>query len=224
MLPIWLQSSLVSLFDHPVGLMTKLCGQLAMGSHGLAHGNCLLAVACRMRGNLRCLMSLKAASFQISPNLLAARAGGIEILLRVSLDFRSPAPARCDLVSKRAEPVGELRLVDRRGKLLGLKQSPLLQSARLAILALGDVEDHGVGMKLRSRIAIDGTGSVMLELGDYKCSCGFCRTIPAKPRLGVPLQLAESCIHSCTVGLADAVISAHERGQRHRLWSRKCGI
>ena len=74
MLRFRLQSSLVSLFDNPVGLMAKLCGELAMGSHGFAHGNCLLAVACRMCGNLRGLMPLKAATFKISANLLTARA------------------------------------------------------------------------------------------------------------------------------------------------------
>src|SRR5690348_13496204 len=124
MLTFRLQSSLLSLFDNPVGLMTKYRRQLAMSSYGFADGNGLLAVACRVRGNLRSLMSLKATSLKVSANLLTTRAGGVEILLRVPFDFGSAAAARYDSVSERAQPVGEFRLINRRGKLLGFKQGP----------------------------------------------------------------------------------------------------
>lgn len=44
-----------------------------------------------------------------------------------------------------------------------LLKSSCLQFSSLAFLALGDIEDDGVGVELRRGVAVDGAAGVMLE-------------------------------------------------------------
>jgi hypothetical protein len=91
-----------------------------------------------------------------------------------------------------------------------------LDRAGLAALALGNIEDDGVGVELGSRIALDGPCGVMFEGSDHKLP-GHLRSVDvADPRLGVLLQLSQSHAHTLSVGLSDTVIAADKRGQRDR--------
>src|SRR6202167_496468 len=103
-----------------------------------------LAVAGRVRSDLGSFLPRAARAFEIFTNLLASRAGCVEIFLCVSLDLRSTAPPCLNFVTKLAEPVGQLGLIDGRGKLLRGEEALRLNRARLAIVALGDIENDCV--------------------------------------------------------------------------------
>ena len=62
-----------------------------MGRQDLGGSVNLLLVAGGVGGDLRGLRPGKAALFEVLANLLAARTGGIKILLRVALDLRCAA-------------------------------------------------------------------------------------------------------------------------------------
>ena len=85
--------------------------------------------------------------------------------------------------------VGQLGLIDGRGKLLRGEEALRLDGARLAVVALGDVENDGVGVQLRRDIAIDRAGGIMLELGGDKLARGFGRMIAADAGLRVVFEL-----------------------------------
>jgi hypothetical protein len=51
----------------------------------------------------------------------------------------------------------------------GTLQSSHLFSVVEAVLPLGHVEDHGMGMKLRRRVAIDGPRGIVLEGASERC-------------------------------------------------------
>ena len=74
-----------------------------------------------MRGDLRGLVAGEPL-LHVFEDLLAARAGGVKILLRVSFDLRRAALAGFDLVAEIAQPVGQLRLIDGGGELLRLEE------------------------------------------------------------------------------------------------------
>ena len=154
--------------DHGLGLVAELGCELAMRGHHLAGRMNLFAVARRMRGDLGGFFPIAAGAFEVLADLLAARARCVKILLRVALDLRRAAAAGRDFVAKLAEPVGQLRLIDGRGKLLRGEEALRLQGARLAVVAFGHIEDDGVRMKLRRNIAVDGPGGVVLKLGGDK--------------------------------------------------------
>ena len=175
--------------DDRFGLVAEVGGELAMRRHDFAGRMNLFAVARGVRGDLGGLFSGAAGALQIFTNLLAARAGCVEILLRVALDLRRAAAANGDLVAKLAKPVGQLRLIDGRGKLLRCEKALRLDGAGLAVLALGDIEDDGMGMKLRRNVTIDRAGGVMLELGGNELGRGFRRMVPADARLRVVFKL-----------------------------------
>src|SRR5665213_979360 len=101
------------------------------------------------------LVPTKAALLHALAYLLAPLTGGVKILLCVSLDLRRTTAASFDFVAEIAKTVGQLGLIDGGGKLLRIEQTALLQRARLAVWPLGDVEDHGMGVKLRRRVAVD---------------------------------------------------------------------
>ncbi len=83
--------------------------------------------------------------------------------------------------------------------------------------ALSDIEDDGMGMKLRRGVAIDGPRCVVLEFCDDELAGGLGGMIAADPRLRVPLQLAESGRDRHAVSLADPAVAANKSGQRNRL-------
>ncbi len=178
--------------DDGFGLVAEVGGELAMRGHDLAWRMNLLAVARGVRGDLRGLLSGAAGALQILANLLAARAGCVKILLRVALDLRRAAAANGDLVTKLAKPVSQLRLIDGGGELLRGEEALRLDGAGLAVVALGDIEDDGVGMELRRNVAIDRAGGVVLELGGDEFGRGFGRMVPADAGLRVHFKLLQA--------------------------------
>jgi len=56
--------------------------------------------------------------FHVLADLLATRAGSIEVLLNVSLDLRSAAASGCDFVAKLPQAIGQLGLINGRRELL----------------------------------------------------------------------------------------------------------
>src|ERR1035438_7373810 len=100
-------------------------------------------------------------------HLFPARAAGLHVLFRVSLDFRLAKLAALDRVSQILEPDGQLRSVNLRGialggeKLLGLEGAGLFLASGAA-LPFGDVENHGMGMELGRGVAFNGAGRVVI--------------------------------------------------------------
>src|ERR1700752_482095 len=97
-----------------------------------------------MRSNFGGLGTCSSCSFEIFPDLLAARARRVKILLRVAFDLRRPAAAGGDFVAEMAKPVCQLRLIDRRRKLLRSEETLWLYSAILTIVTFRQVEDDCV--------------------------------------------------------------------------------
>ncbi len=106
----------------------------------------LLAVTGRVCRDLGSVLSGAACAFEVLANLLAARTGCVEVFLRVSLDLGGTAPPCGDFVTELAQFVCQLGLIDGRGKLLGGEQALRLNRARLAIVALGNVENDRMCM------------------------------------------------------------------------------
>ncbi len=101
-----------------IGLIAELGRNLPVRGQHFGGRENLLLVAGGVRGDLRGLWALIPALLQVLAYLLAARAGGVKILLRVSFDLRRSASAGFDLIAEIAEPVGKLGLVDGSSKLL----------------------------------------------------------------------------------------------------------
>jgi hypothetical protein len=78
------------------------------------------------------------------------------------------------------------------------------------------IEDHGVGVKLRSRVPINRAGGVMLELRNNESACRLGGIVASDPRLRVPLQLRESNGHGFPVSRSNMVIASDKCGQRNR--------
>src|SRR5580658_6024135 len=162
-----------------VGLVAILRCEPAVRGHHVAERMNFLMVACRVCGDFRRLFSVTAGALQILSYLLATRTRCVKILLGVALDLRRAASTSGDFIAKLSQPVGQLRLIDGRGKLLRSEEALRLKGAVLAVLALGDVEDDRVGVELWSGVALHGPGGVMLELRRYEFSRGFRRMVPA---------------------------------------------
>src|SRR5580704_14359156 len=116
-----------------------------------------LAVTGRVRSDLGSFLPRAARAFEVVTNLLAARTGCVEVFLCVTLDLGRAAPTCRDFVTELAQFVGQLGLIDSRCKLLGGEEALRLDCARLAIVALRDIENDRVSMELRRDIAIDRT-------------------------------------------------------------------
>ena len=182
-----------------VCLVAEFCGEPPVRRKHLGGRKNLLFVASRMRCDLGRLMALKPVALHVGAYLLASRAGGIQVLLRVALDLRRSAAAGLDFVAEIAKSVHQFGLVDGSGKLLRLKEAARLEGAHRAVRAFGHIEDHGVRMELRRGVAIHRAGGVVLEFGGDELPCGFGRVVAADARLRVPLQFRQSRSH----GLGD---------------------
>ena len=131
---------------NSVGLVPKVCRQLPMRGHHLSRRMDLLAVTRRVRSDLGSFLPRAARAFEVFTNLLASGTGCVEVFLRVALDLRRAAPPCRDFVTELAQTVGQLGLIDRRGKLLRGEEALRLDGARLAVVALGNVENDCVCM------------------------------------------------------------------------------
>src|ERR1700682_2842789 len=103
-------------------------------------------------------------------------------------------------------------------------QSSHLLSVFGAALPLGHIEDHGMGVKLRRRIAIDGPRGIVLESGGDEFSGRLRGMHIADPRLRVSLEFPERWRDALAMGFPYPVIAAHKRGERYRLRRGKRGV
>src|SRR5438132_7203801 len=99
----------------------------------------LLAVTGQVRGDLGSFLPGTACAFEVLTNLLAPGTGCVEVFLRVAFDLRRTAPPSGDFVTELAQTVRQIGLIDGRGKLLRGEEALRLDSARLAVVALGAV-------------------------------------------------------------------------------------
>jgi hypothetical protein len=96
--------------------------------------------------------------------------------------------------------------------LLGGEEALRLDCARLAIVALRDIENDRVSMQLWRDIPIDRTGCIVLELGGYEFASGLGGMIAADAGLRVVFELVEGNADALTVGFTDTLIAADEGG------------
>ena len=94
------------------------------------------------------------------------------------------------------------------------KEALRLDGARLAVVALGHVENDRVGVQLWRDIAIDRAGGIVLKLGGDKFARGLGRMIAADAGLRVVFQLVEGNADALPVRFADTLIAADKRGER----------
>ena len=210
--------------DNSVGLVPKGSCQLPVCGHYLRRRMDLFAVASRVRRDLGSFFSGAACAFEVFTNLLAARTGCVEVFLGVALDLRSAASPCCNLVPQLAHSVGQLGLIDGRGKLLRGKEAVRLDRARLAVVAFGDVENHRMGVQLWRDIAVDRASGIVLKLGSDKLARSLGRMIAADAGLCVTFELVESNANALPMCFANALVSADKRGERDRFRSGKGGI
>ena len=112
-------------------------------------------------------------------------------------------------------------MIDGGGELLRSEKALRLDGARLAVLALGHIEDDRMGMELRRNIAIHRASGVMLEFGGDEFAGGLRWMVPADARLRVVLELFEGDADALAVRLAHPVIAADQSRQRNRFWRGK---
>src|ERR1700720_4548268 len=123
--------------------------------------------------------AMAARAFEVLTNLLAARTGCVEVFLPIPFDPGRPPPARRNLVSELAQFVGEFGLINGGGELLRGEDALRLDGARLAVVALGDLENNRMRVQLGRDIAVDWAGCIVLKLGGYKFASGLGRMIAA---------------------------------------------
>ena len=177
----------------------------------LARAEDFLPVASRVGSDLSCFLAVVADCLQIVANLLAARAGCIQVVLCLPFNLWRPTTSAFHLIAKLPQTVGQFGLVYGGRKLLRLKEAARLQGARLSIFTFSDVKNHRMGMKLWRGVTVNRTCGVVLKFGDDRLAGGLCWVIASDPRLGVSLQLVQSNSDTLTVGYPDAMVAAHER-------------
>ena len=81
---------------------------------------------------------------------------------------------------------------------------------RVAVFAFGHVEDDDMGVELRRGIAVNRSGSVMLEGRGHKLAGLLRLTDVAHPRLGVALELGQRDLNTLPVRLPHALVPADQ--------------
>src|SRR5229473_2125790 len=138
-------------------------------------------------------------------DLFTSRTGSLQIFLRVALYFRLSMLAALQFVAQLFQTQSQLGSVDRRGVALRHEHLVWLQGSHLfpvfgAALPLGHVEDHGMCMKLRRRIAIDGPRGIVLESGGDEFAGRLRGMDIADPRLRVSLKLLQRRPYTLPMG------------------------
>src|SRR5439155_17604873 len=113
--------------------------------------------------HLLLLVALVVITLDMPFDLLRAQAIGLEIFFGVTLNLGSSIGPGLDQITEPLELVSQMRLVDRRGILLAFEEFERLQRPGLSLFGFRQVKDHRMGMELRSRIAFDRPGAVMLK-------------------------------------------------------------
>src|ERR1700678_2466890 len=118
--------SFVSLSNNAIGLIAILGRDLPVSCHHLGWGVNLFFVAGVVGGDLRGLRPAKAAPAKSLLDLVAARAGSVEVLLRVAFYLGGAALACLDLVAQISQPIGKLGLINSGCELLRIEEAALL--------------------------------------------------------------------------------------------------
>src|SRR5437762_12813412 len=121
----------------------------------------LLPVAGGVRGDFGRLLAIATGPLKILANLLASRAGSVEVFLCIALDLRRAASTDGDLVAELPQSVSQFGLIDGGGELLGCEEALRLNGARLAIFTFGDIEDDRMSMQLWGDIPVRRASCVM---------------------------------------------------------------
>ena len=87
----------------------------------------------------------------------------------------------------------------------------------MAVVALGDVEDHSMGVKLRRGVTVHRAGGVVLEGSRNEFAGRLRRVNIADAGLRVLLQLVERHADALPMRLSYALIAAHKGGERNTL-------
>ena len=210
--------------DNGIGLVAEVGGKLAMRGHDLAGRMDLLAVTRRVRGNLGGLPAVAAGPLQILTNLLAPRAGSVEVFLGVALDLRRSASANGDFIAEFLQSVRQFGLIDGGGELLRSEKALRLDRPRLTILALGHIENDRMGMELWRNIPIHRTSCIVLEFGGDEFARSLWRMVPADAGLRIVFELFKGCGDALAVRLTHTIIASDKSGQRNGLWSGKGSV
>jgi hypothetical protein len=91
----------------------------------------------------------------------------------------------------------------------------------LPIGTLGHVEDHGMSVKLRRGVAIDGAGGVLLKLRGDELAGRLCRIVATDASLGVAFQRRQLSSDGLAVRFADPVIATNKSCYGDGLWCGK---
>jgi hypothetical protein len=129
--------------NYMIGLVAKVGGNLPVRRQRFVGRQNHLLVAGVVSRNLRRFRATESTVRKGFLDLLTPWAGGIKILLRVSLDLWRAALARLDFVAEIAEPVRQLRLIHGGCVALRGEKATLLKRAHLAVFALGHPLLHG---------------------------------------------------------------------------------
>src|SRR5580658_1861151 len=161
---------------------------------------------------------------QMILDLFSSRTGCIQIFLRVALDLGLTVFAAVDLVAESLQANRKVRTINAGRILLRLEKASLLKRPRLAALALGQIENDGMRVKLWCGIPIHRAGGIVLEGGSDELGRRLRRVDIADTRLRIPLQFAKRYTDALTVRLAHPLIAAHKRGQRDGFRRGECCI
>src|ERR1700677_278 len=151
---------------------------------------------------------------QVPLDLFSSWTGRIQIFLRIALDFQLTVLTALDLVTESLQTNRKVRTINTGRVLLRLEKAALLQRSRLAILTRGQIENDGMGMKLRRSVAIHRAGSVMLEGGGNELAGRLGRVDIADTRLRIPFQFTKRYADTLTVRHTHAFIATDKRGER----------
>src|SRR5208337_856167 len=209
---------------NAIRLMAVLSRQFTVPLQYLFRGVNLLTVSGAMGGDLRGARAFSSNLLQVFLDLFSPWTRCIEIFLRVALDFRLSVLAAFDFIAQPLQAHGKLGTIHAGRILLRLEKASLLKRPRLAVLALGQIENDGMRMKLWCGIPIHRAGSIVLEGGGDELGRRLRRVNIADTRLRIPLQFAKRYTDALTVRLAHPLIAAHKRAQRDGFRRGECCI
>src|SRR5579872_6952090 len=148
-------------------------------------------------------------------DLFTSGTRGFQIFLCVTTDFGLPMLAAFQFIAEFLQTQRQFGPIHSGGKSLGHKQFVWLETTGLAVLALGYIEDYGMGMKLWSSITIDWPGSIVLEGGGDESPSRFRLVHISDPSLRVSLQFLKRCSNTIPMDLPDPIIASHKRSERY---------
>ncbi len=94
----------------------------------------------------------------------------------------------------------------------------------VTVVALGDVENYSMSMKLRRGVTVHGTRGVVLEGSCDEFACRLRGMNIADAGLRVLLQLVKCHADALPMRLSYALIAPNKRSERYRFWSGERGI